>query len=90
MLITILEAAKKTERNPSNLKIVTLVMVPYPQSLPFNNHFLLETRDVDNMDEKDQGKFAMKGFDSKSPFGDTDMGFSQGKIRKKHNFLIKS
>jgi hypothetical protein len=36
-----------------------------------------ETRDVDQMDEKDQGKFAMKGFDSKSPFGDTEMGFSQ-------------
>ena len=42
------------------------------------------------MDEKDQGKFQMKGFDSKSPFGDTEIGFSQGKIRKKQNFLTKS
>jgi len=42
------------------------------------------------MDEKEQGKFTMKGFDSKSPFGDTEIGFSQGKIRKKHSFLKES
>jgi len=33
-----------------------------------------ETRDVDLMDDNNAGKFTMKGFDSKSPFGDNEFG----------------
>ena len=37
------------------------------------------------MDDKEAGKFTMKGFDSKSPFGDNEFG-GQGKMLKKEQF----